>query len=214
MVPTPSDTARDTARRLADEVRALTADLHAADATADALDRATRLVAEARAALDGAPRVRWYEVDGDVDEATRRRLTEEHREHSLYRGAANPLAPPLTVATATRDDGTPIVVGAVRLDRSREGPPRSVHGGLVAGLFDDLLGGTLALAGAPASVTGRLTVRYRRPTPIDTDLEFEAWVDHQRGRRLTARALCRAGGTVTAEAEALFIGVDLQRLGT
>ena len=40
------------------------------------------------------------------------------------------------------------------------------------------------------------------------DLRFEAWVERHSGRRLIARALCIAGGEVTAEAEALFVTVS------
>ena len=65
-------------------------------------------------------------------------------------------------------------------------------------------------AGATGSVTGKLTIRYRRPTPINTDLRFEAWIDHQQGRRLTAHAHCLSNGEVTAEAEALFVRIDMK----
>jgi len=85
---------------------------------------------------------------------------------------------------------------------------------MVAAIFDAVLAGVLTTAGATSSVTGKLTVRYRRPTPINTDLRFEAWVEHHQGRRLTARAQCVANGEVTAEAEALFISLDMRSLGS
>ena len=111
-------------------------------------------------------------------------------------------------------DGSKRIVGTLCLGSEREGPPRTVHGGMVAAVFDDVLSGVLATAGASGSVTGKLTVRYRRPTPINTDLRFEAWVEHHQGRRLTARAQCVANGEVTAEAEALFISLDMRSLGS
>jgi acyl-CoA thioesterase FadM len=87
-----------------------------------------------------------------------------------------------------------------------------VHGGYVAGLFDDVLGGTQALIEGPTGLTGTLTVRYRSLTPLDTDLVFLGWVDHARGRRILSKATCHAGDVLTAEAEALFVRVDLDAM--
>jgi len=116
------------------------------------------------------------------------------------------------VTTGTDDDGQPVIVGEVLLDRSREGPPARVHGGYVAGLFDDVLSGVPSLVDAGPVVTGRLSIRYRHPTPLDVDLRFEARVVRHSGRRLVARACCLApradgGQEVTAEAEALFVSI-------
>ena len=198
---------------LAGEVRALIADVNRSAPDVDALEAARALVVAARAALDSPARRRWYEVPLDeIDEDTTIRLREEAGDHSLFRGGRNPLAPPLRVSTTVDSDGEPVVVGEVRLDRSREGPPERVHGGMVAGLLDDVLSGAPGLVDAGPVVTGRLSVRYRRPTPLGVDLRFEARVVRHSGRRLVARARCIAptddGGTeVTAEAEALFIGI-------
>ncbi len=120
------------------------------------------------------------------------------------------MAPPMSTHPVDHPDG-PRLEGRVRCGRLHEGPPNGVHGGYVAGLFDDILGGAMALGGHNG-VTGRLNVRYRRLTPIDTDLLLTAWIDHARGRRVVARASCRAGDVVTAEAEALFVIVDYEEL--
>ncbi len=206
--------ARDEGVRLADEVRALLVDLHALAPDAEALSDAADAVSAARASFGERQRRRWYEVPADeIDDEAEVRLRREHRDHSLFRGDRNPLAPPLTVTTGELDDGTPVVVGEVRVDRGREGPPGRIHGGYVAGLFDDILSGTLGLVDAGPAFTARLQVRYRRPTPIDADLRLEAWIDRQSGRRIVARARCLVDGVVTAEAEALFVAVthDIER---
>ena len=139
-------------------------------------DRRAALVRElaaARAALESPDRRRWYEVPvSEIDDDLAVRLREEAGDHSLYRGGRNPLAPPLRVSTGVDSDGEPVVVGEVRLDRSREGPPARAHGGLVAGIFDDVLSGVPWLVDAGPMVTGRLSIRYRRPTPLDVDLRF------------------------------------------
>jgi len=168
--------------------------------------------AEAMIRTEGAPRVRWYEADAGATA-----MRSRHRELSPFSGATNAAAPPMVIDAATGPDERPELVGRVRLDRTREGPPRSVHGGVMAGLFDELLGAAQRLGGSPGGVTGRLTVRYRRPTPIDEELELRAWVTDTRSRRVTARAECRVvgpdgPGPVTAEADAVFVVVDFDRM--
>jgi len=198
---------------LADEIRALIADVNRSAPDVDSLETARSHVVAARAALESPDRRRWYEVSLDeIDEDMTTRLREEAGDHSLFRGGRNPLAPPLRVSTGVDSNGEPVVIGEVHLERSREGPPERVHGGMVAGLFDDVLSGVPGLVDAGPMVTGRLSVRYRLPTPLGVDLRFEARVIRHSGRRLIARARCLAptadGGTqVTAEAEALFVAI-------
>ena len=202
------EAAREAGIRLADEVRALMVDLHRVEVSVDALETATEHLKAARHAVDGPLRLRWYEIpSGGMDDETRTRVAGQARDHSLFRGSRNPAAPPLRVTTEVADDGSTLVVGEVRVDRCHEGPPGRIHGGYLAGLFDDVLSGTVSLAGGRPAVTGRLRIRYRQATPIETDLRFEAWVDHAGGRRVLSRARCLVDGTVTAEAEALFVVV-------
>ncbi len=160
---------------------------------------------------DGPPRLRWYEVDAGHTDATRAR----NRELSTFSGSLNPIAPPMEISTGVLEDGRPALVGVVRLDRLREGPPRSAHGGVLAGLFDELLGGGQRLNGGPPGVTGRLTVRYRRPTPLGVDLRLRVWIHDERKRRVTVRGDCVVIGDdagPTADAEAVFLRVDFEQL--
>lgn len=121
-------------------------------------------------------------------------------------GLANPLAPPLRLSVREGDR----FVGEVRFGAAYEGPPNTVHGGFVAAAFDEVLGMAQSLSGAPG-MTGTLTIRYRKPTPLHTDLRFEATLDRQEGRKLFTSGRLYAGDTLTAEAEGLFISVDLAR---
>jgi acyl-coenzyme A thioesterase PaaI-like protein len=85
-----------------------------------------------------------------------------------------------------------------------EGPPGLVHGGVSALLLDQLLGETAAVGGGPG-MTGRLTVHYRRPTPLG-ELHLEGWVASREGRKTFVLGhLKDPQGTVTVEAEGLFI---------
>jgi len=97
-------------------------------------------------------------------------------------GAANPIAPPMTVRML--DDAT--VVGECTMRHIHEGPPGAVHGGWVATLLDQLLGHATAASGHPG-FTGELTVRYRRPTPYGVPLTLRA---HRRGRRAAGACEC------------------------
>ena len=54
-------------------------------------------------------------------------------------------------------------------------------------------------------MTGRLTLTYRRPTPLG-DLSAEAWLDRTDGVKTTVRGHIKdAEGNPTVEAEGLFI---------
>jgi acyl-coenzyme A thioesterase PaaI-like protein len=85
-----------------------------------------------------------------------------------------------------------------------EGPPGLVHGGVSALILDQMLGEAAAVGGGPG-MTGRLTLHYRRPTPLG-DLASEAWLESTTGRKTIAKGLVMdADGNITVEAEGLFI---------
>src|SRR6185295_14288549 len=65
------------------------------------------------------------------------------------------------------------LVARGQFSNGHTGPPGTVHGGWIAFAFDEILGWANAQAGFP-SMTGKLTIRYRRPTPIGALVEF--WV--------------------------------------
>jgi acyl-CoA thioesterase FadM len=78
----------------------------------------------------------------------------------------------------------------------------------VAGILDHMFG--LALhAGPLVAVTATLTIRYVAPTPVDRPLRLRAWFERSEGRRVVGRATCHDGDVLTAEAEGLFLKVDM-----
>ncbi|HWE57862.1 MAG TPA: PaaI family thioesterase [Acidimicrobiales bacterium] len=116
-------------------------------------------------------------------------------------GLANPLAPPMPVAV----EGD-MIVGHVRFGIAYEGPPGCVHGGFIAAAFDELLGLTQSLSGK-VGMTGTLTVKYRKPTPLHTDLRIEGRVESVNGRKVLTNGRMLAGDMLTAEATGLFISI-------
>ncbi len=122
-------------------------------------------------------------------------------------GRANPLAPPVMMA-ATEDER---IEGQVTFGAAYEGPPGHVHGGWIACAYDEVLGFAQSLTGNPG-MTGTLTIRYRRPTPLGVELRFEAWVDRVEGRKIFAAGKLMAGNAVTAEAEGIFVSVGIERM--
>lgn len=128
-----------------------------------------------------------------------------HFDWSPLLGTANPLAPPLRIAF---EEG--MVVGHAEFGAAYEGPPGCVHGGYVAAAFDEILGLAQSLSGQ-VGMTANLSVRYRRPTPLHTDLRFEGRLEGVNGRKVTASGVLLAGEEVTAEANGLFITVTPER---
>jgi acyl-coenzyme A thioesterase PaaI-like protein len=117
-------------------------------------------------------------------------------------GRYSPLAPPVELSV----EGSH-VVGVVTFASAYEGPPGSVHGGIVAGVYDQLLAFANIVGGVPGP-TASLSVQYRRPTPLGVELRFEAWTERAEGRKVWARGTCHVGGEQVSEAEGLFICVD------
>lgn len=121
-------------------------------------------------------------------------------------GLANPVAPPLTLWT----DGD-VVRGSVVFGTAYQGPPGHLHGGFVAALFDETLGFAQWMTGNPG-MTGTLKVRYRKPTPLHTELRLEATVQRVEGRKIFTEARLYAGATLTADAEGVFISLTAAAL--
>jgi acyl-coenzyme A thioesterase PaaI-like protein len=85
-----------------------------------------------------------------------------------------------------------------------EGPPGFVHGGIIALAFDEMLGIANINAGHPG-MTGTLTIRYRRATPLFRELRFTAWVERVEGRRIITKGELFDGDLLCAEAEGIFV---------
>lgn len=194
----PADVgARAAKHRLVEQTKRLVdlvALLDVGDGDAEAVDRLTELVRAAADATEARPTVR----DTGLAQAPN---GDDHvlSERSPFSGRSNPLAAPMTI---TRDG--PLTRATATYSAAYEGPPQTLHGGMVAGAFDDLLG-VAQMASGDAGFTGTLTVKMRRPTPLHTLITYEAGVTEKRGRKIRCWGTATADGELVAEADCLFI---------
>ncbi len=87
-----------------------------------------------------------------------------------------------------------------------------VHGGILAAVLDDAMGNVFYLRGYQA-LTARMEVRFRRPVRPGDRLRVRAWVAHQDGRTVTARAELVRDGEVVCTAEGLFLRRSVREVG-
>jgi hypothetical protein len=121
-------------------------------------------------------------------------------------GLYNPLALPVEM-----EWHEPKAVGRAYFDTPYEGPPGCVHGAILAGVFDQILNAANMHEGCPGP-TAKLTLEYRRPTPLHRELVFEAWVAWRENKKVTTRGQVSCDGEVCVEAEGLFIALDFERI--
>lgn len=133
--------------------------------------------------------------------------TMEHYPDCVVSGPANPMG----VAITAHREGDE-AVATVALGAAFEGAPGRAHGGIVAAVFDDVLGFVLSMLETPA-FTGRLSVSYLAPTPLGRALEFRARLVGREGRKITIEGEARDGETCFARAEGLFISIPPERFG-
>ncbi len=113
-------------------------------------------------------------------------------------GVRNPVAPPLDIVH--EEDR---VWAQFTLGPQYEGPPTFVHGGVASLILDQMLGEAAAARKRPG-MTGTLTVRYRRPTPLGP-LTGEARIERIDGIKTFAVGHIADAEGVCVEAEGVFI---------
>ena len=114
-------------------------------------------------------------------------------------GLRNPVAPPLLI----NHEPSGRAWSDFTLGAAYEGPPTLVHGGVAALILDQMLGEAAGAGGKPG-MTGTLTLRYHRGTPLG-DLRAEAHIDRVEGIKTYAVGHITDDQGVTVEAEGVFI---------
>jgi acyl-coenzyme A thioesterase PaaI-like protein len=192
-------------RRLAQAMRDIIDSLVSTTASTEDLSSAADDLENLAAVLGALPKGQTYQ--GFAEAAIAGTLPDTAEiwsffDHSPFIGLANPMSPPMRL-----EQHSDRVVCDVTFGSAYEGPPGCVHGGYVAGAFDELLGAAQSLSGTQG-MTAHLGVDYRRPTPLNTPLRMEGWLDRREGRKIWAKGTLVADGELRAEAEGLFIAFD------
>ena len=200
-------------RALADAVRRLVGSTRSTTAAADRLSSARAVVEQAVDLLaeDLHPGP-FAQADllGGLGKFSQTREPMELFPYSPVVGMGNPVAPPVRFTVAGG-----AVHGLARFGAQYCGPPNHVHGGVVAAVMDELLG-AVNVVNDLGAMTGTLTIRYRRPTPLFEEIRMEGHTGEAEGRKVFARGKMWHGDELLAEAEGIFIrvGDDFQaRMG-
>ena len=114
-------------------------------------------------------------------------------------GRSNPMCPELAYRVVGET-----VYATGNLGVGYQGPPDHIHGGVIASMFDAVLSRAEQVTGS-LGFTGKLSVRYLKPTPLLTDIHFEAKAERKSGRRTVVKGTLSVDGEVTAEASSLMI---------
>lgn len=188
---------RSAMHALADEVRRLAAAMVDRDMPVEVADHAAMMLRTLTDRVASAP---------TRDFATDRFHSTGFVDFSPVGGLANPVSPPLSLRR--EPDGT--VSGMAVFSAAFEGPPAHVHGGVLSAAFDEVLGLAQTACGL-TGMTGRLTVHFRRPTPIGVEVRFTGKIRSISGRKVVAtgesRVLSNGEWVVTAESDGLFISM-------
>lgn len=192
-------------QRLASATRALNEKLVSTDIDPELAAALTQKIEGLAAELSQA-----QQVTGLVDMAKRGQrgtIDDVMGELVSVGGRSHPCSPELRWQEASNR-----ITGTVKFSQAFEGPPGHVHGGWVAGVLDHLMGMTHVRTGHPG-MTGGLSVRYLKPTPLNQVIEVSAQATELDDKRTEVNAEMRFGETTTATAEAIFVRVDREKFG-
>ena len=192
-------------QRLASAIRALNEKLVSTDIDPELAAALTEKIEGLTAELS-----QTQQVDGLVDMAKRGErgtIDDVMGELVSIGGRSHPCSPELLWQEASNR-----ITGTVRFNQAFEGPPGHVHGGWVAGVLDHIMGMTHVRTGHPG-MTGGLSVRYLKPTPLNQLIEISAEATEVDEKRTEVKGTMRCGETTTATAEAIFVRVDREKFG-
>jgi acyl-coenzyme A thioesterase PaaI-like protein len=189
-------------RVLAQELRTMIESLVTCTADAKALSSMADVIKAQTAILQATPQMYGRSAYSDDNPEKYKTLATVGYELNPLDGESNPIAAPMKVWI--EDD---VAHGTAHLGWAYEGPPNSIHGGFVAAIFDQFLGIAQKITGQPG-VTGTLSVRYIKPTPLCTDIKLVGRVQSVEGRKNILVGEMWAGDVLTATCEGLFIRLN------
>ena len=91
------------------------------------------------------------------------------------------------------------------LPKEFQGYEGAVHGGIISTMLDETMCKFISAKYHQKSLTARLEVRFKFPTPINQEVKITAWQENQRKNIISMRSTVEtADGIITAEATAKF----------
>ncbi len=105
-------------------------------------------------------------------------------------------------------------IGRAWFGPGASGPPGHAHGGSIAAVLDEAMGGAAWIRVAP-SLAVHLEIDFRNMLPLGTLTQVEAHVTKAEGRKVWVEATLRGPDrTLFAEAKGLFLTVEGARLAS
>ena len=88
-------------------------------------------------------------------------------------------------------------------EKSFEGGPGLVHGGILSTVLDDMMGYATFTQNL-FCVTANLNVNFRAPSPVDKEFELYAWVKEVDGNKVYAESVIQSEDSIHVEADGLL----------
>ncbi|MGE0325595.1 MAG: PaaI family thioesterase [Polyangiaceae bacterium] len=198
----PEDLAWRARRALVSELRQLGDQLMRSQGDATCFEAATALIVAAREVIQRAPTRSFFEAHQARDTSAH----EEWADRSPVIGHANPAAPPLSLEIEGDE-----VAGRGTYCELFQGGPGCVHGGHIAAGFDHVLGAA-ALRRGVVCMTGKLSVKYRKPVRLGVPVEYRARIKDVVGRATLVVGELHGAGQLLAEAEGMFVELALDQM--
>ncbi|HPS32051.1 MAG TPA: PaaI family thioesterase [Anaerolineaceae bacterium] len=104
-------------------------------------------------------------------------------------------------------------IAYVQFGDQYQGYPGIVHGGVTAAVLDEICGRAFSDHGDQFMVTSELTLRYRKPVPLNTPLIAKGYKVRRKGRVAFARGeLLDQTGAVLVEASGIYVDIPEEKL--
>ena len=110
------------------------------------------------------------------------------------------------------EDGT-VATKFVARDEHQSYPNR-MHGGMISALLDEICGRALNVKGVKLwGVTGELTVRFKKPVPLNEELTCVAKCVNDLGKIFYGEAFIEdSNGTILATARATYVKLTIEQI--
>jgi acyl-coenzyme A thioesterase PaaI-like protein len=106
------------------------------------------------------------------------------------------------------------LVGVFRPSPEHQGYPGRLHGGIASAILDETIGRAINAGDADVwGVTVDLTVRYRRPVPLDEELRVVGRITKDSSRLFEGSGeIMLADGAVAVEASGKYLKMPIERI--